>query len=87
MDNKKNIAVALRYNRLEDEVPKLVAKGMGKVADNIIEKAVEHNVPTYKDERLSKQLYNLSFGEEIPEELYEVVAEILVFIAGMDGRS
>ncbi len=32
------------------------------------------------------QLYNLSMSHEIPEELYEIVAEILIFIAGMDGK-
>ncbi len=86
MGDKRKVATALKYNRLEDEVPKLVAKGMGRVAENIIQRAEEYNIPVYKDERLSKQLYNLSMGDEIPEELYEIVAEILIFIAGMDGK-
>ncbi len=85
MSNKRKIATALKYNKLEDEVPKLVAKGMGKIAENIIEKAGEYDIPTYEDERLSQQLYNLSLGDDIPEELYQVVAEVLIFIAGMDG--
>ena len=71
---------------VRDDVPRLVAKGMGLIAENIIEKAEEHDIPVYQDERLSRQLYNLSLGEDIPPELYEVVAEVLVFIAKMDKK-
>jgi len=86
MSEKRKIATALKYNRGEDEVPKLVAKGLGIIAENIIETAEENEIPIYKDERLSQQLYNLSLGEEIPPELYEIVAEVLVFIARLDKK-
>ena len=86
MADKRKIATALKYDRGNDDVPKLVAKGMGLVAENMIETAEEHNVPVYHDERLSQQLYNLSLGDEIPPELYEIVAEVLVFIAKMDKK-
>ncbi len=87
MAEKRKVATALKYNRGEDDVPKLVAKGLGLVAENIIEKAEEHDVPIYQDERLSQQLYNLSLGDEIPPELYEIVAEVLVFIAKLDKKA
>ncbi len=85
-NDKRKIATALKYDRGRDDVPRLVAKGMGLIAENIIEKAEEHDIPVYQDERLSRQLYNLSLGEDIPPELYEVVAEVLVFIAKMDKK-
>ncbi len=81
---ERKMATAIRYDKENSVAPELVAKGMGVVAEKIIEKAEASDVPIYKDQRLSQQLYNLELGEEIPPELYEVVAEVLVFIATMD---
>lgn len=85
-NQKERIATALKYNPDEQIAPKVIAKGMGYVADAIVEKGTQSEVPIYKDEKLSRQLYNLSIGEEIPEELYELVAEVLIFIARLDGK-
>ena len=84
--SKERIATALKYNPDEQVAPKVVAKGMGYVADAILSRGQENDIPVYRDEKLSKQLYNLSIGEEIPEELYELVAEVLIFIARLDGQ-
>lgn len=81
---KKPIANALRYNSENDTAPKVIAQGVGFTAEKIKEIANENDIPVYKDEKLSKQLYNLSIGEEIPPELYNVVAEVLAFIARLD---
>lgn len=78
------IANALRFNPEVDAAPQLIAKGMGLVADNIIKKAKEHDIPVYVDEKLSNQLKQLEIGDQIPYELYEVVAEVLIFIGGVD---
>jgi FlhB-like protein len=87
MVNKKDrIATALKYNPEEQIAPKVIAKGAGYVADAILKKGEESDIPVYKDEKLSQQLYNLSIGEEIPEELYELVAEVLIFIARLDSN-
>lgn len=83
---KDKIATALKYDPSQDTSPKLVAKGLGYVAEAILKKGEESDIPVYQDEKLSKQLYNLSLGEEIPEELYEVVAEVLIFIAKLDSK-
>lgn len=83
---KKTIANALKYKKEDDNAPKVIAKGMGFTAEKIKEIAKENNIPIYKDEKLSKQLYNLSIGEEIPPELYNVVAEVLSFIARLDNN-
>ena len=76
-------AVAIAYEP-GDAAPKILATGKGQVAEKIIEKAKETNVPTYKDNKLAATLSRLQIGDMIPPELYEVVAEILVFVDDMD---
>ena len=80
---KAKTAVALSYMP-GDAAPKILATGKGAVADRIIEAAKEADVPTYKDDKLADTLSRLEIGEMIPPELYEVVAEILVFVDAMD---
>lgn len=82
-DPKEKTAVAVAYEPGE-MAPKILATGKGAVADKIIEKAKESHVPLYQDHKLAKTLSKLQIGEMIPPELYEVVAEILVFVDGMD---
>jgi len=85
-DNKKNIikqAIALEYDP-EKEAPTILASGRGALAEKIIEKAKEAKVPVHKDDKLAATLSKLEVGDMIPPELYEVVAEILVFVDGMD---
>mgnify|MGYP000310155688 FL=1 len=82
-ENKKKQAIALQYNP-GDEAPTIVASGMGIVADKIIEKAKESDVPLYEDSKLANTLSKLEIGDMIPPELYSVVAEILVFVDNLD---
>ena len=85
-DKKEKVktAVALAYDPNEDGAPKVVASGKGALADKIIEKAQESNVPVHVDDKLADTLSRLEIGEMIPPELYEVVAEVLVFVDAMD---
>lgn len=76
-------AVALAYNP-GDVAPTILAIGKGELAEKIIEKAKESDVPLYKDNKLAATLSKLEIGDTIPPELYEVVAEILVFVDDMD---
>lgn len=76
-------AVALMYDP-NDHAPQVVASGKGQLAEKIIEKAKEHDVPTYVDKGLADTLMNLEIGDYIPPELYGVVAEILVYVDRMD---
>jgi flagellar biosynthesis protein len=78
MDEKK--AVALRYERYKDSAPKVVAKGKGIIAERIIEVAKQHGVYLKEDPTLVEVLSGLELYEEIPEELYKVIAEIFVLI-------
>lgn len=80
---KDKTAVALSYEP-GDEAPKILATGKGEVAQKIIDKAKENDVPFYQDSKLAATLSKLEIGDAIPPELYEVVAEILVFVDGMD---
>jgi len=77
-------AVALRYKRGKDGAPKVTAKGMGAVADKILAVAHENNIPIKQDKALLDALYRLEINEEIPEELYRVIAEVLAFIYRMN---
>lgn len=76
-------AVAISYD-IDDAAPKILATGKGAVAEKIIQKAKESDVPLYKDNKLANTLSKLQIGDMIPSELYEVVAEILVFVDDMD---
>ena len=82
-NNEPKIAVALSYNP-GDEAPTVIASGKGALADRIITTAEESEVPVYEDDKLAKTLSKLELGDAIPPELYEVVAEILVFVDRMD---
>ena len=82
-ENKKKQAVALSYNP-GDEAPVIVAAGTGILADKIIEKAKESDVPLYEDAKLAGTLSKLEIGDMIPPELYGVVAQILVFVDKLD---
>ncbi len=85
-NNSKDIkhATALQYSPETDRAPKIIAAGKGIVAEKIIEKAQENDVPVYQDSNLAKTLSSLTIGDEIPPEIYEVVAEILIFIGSVD---
>ncbi len=87
MENKREgrvkQAVALEYNP-EEDAPKVIASGRGALAERIIERAQESDVPIHRDDKLADILSRLQIGEMIPPELYEVVAEIQVFVDSMD---
>lgn len=82
-EKQNKIAVALSYDPGED-APKVIATGKGIIAEKILDKAKEVDVPVYEDAKLAKTLSNLELGEMIPPELYGVVAEVLVFVDRMD---
>ena len=77
-------AAALMYDEDKDVVPRVAAAGRGRVADMIIEKAVEAEIPIVEDAALVSSLLMLELGEEIPPELYRSVAKILAFLYEID---
>lgn len=79
-------AIALTYNPTENNGPKVIAKGKGKIAENIIENADIHNIPIYEDPNLVELLGQLDLNESIPEDLYQAVAEVFAFIYRLDEQ-
>ncbi|NCC80792.1 MAG: hypothetical protein EOM04_00765 [Clostridia bacterium] len=74
-------AAALKYNRKDGQgAPRVVALGKGNVAKKIIEKAQENGIPLYEDPVVVEKLIELDINQEIPEDLYQTVAEILAYI-------
>ncbi len=84
MDKRKK-AVAIKYDR-EDTAPKVIASGKGAIAENILDKAEEEKISIVEDEALVNELTKVDIGDYIPEELYEVVAKVLLFVTDMDKR-
>ncbi|MGC9325648.1 MAG: EscU/YscU/HrcU family type III secretion system export apparatus switch protein [Desulfomonilia bacterium] len=84
MKNDDPKAVALRYQRGKDTAPRVTAKGRGVLAERILELATEYGIPVQRDTALIDALYRLEVNEEIPEDLYQVIAEILAFIYRMN---
>jgi len=84
MINQKK-AIALKYDEKYD-APLVTAAGMGHVADIIIEKAKENQVPIVVNEEMANLLNNVEVGEAIPEELYGAVAEIIAFVMSVDKK-
>lgn len=82
-EEKNKTAVALGYDP-RDAAPKIIASGRGYLADKIMQSAKEHQIPFHKDEALADSLSKIEIGEYIPEELYEVVAQVLLFVDKMD---
>lgn len=88
-------AIALKYqqNLAPDSnkpnnksAPKIVAKGHGSVADEIIAIAQQHGVLVHQDDELSQLLGQLDLGQEIPEGLYHVIAELIAFSYVLQGK-
>lgn len=80
LDRAKRRAVALRYDANKDAAPKIVAKGQGYVAEKIIELARQHGLHVHHDPTLVTLLAKLDLEQDIPEDLYKAVAEVLVFV-------
>ncbi len=83
---KRKTAVALRYDPFKDGAPKVAAKGSGAVADNIISLAKEHGIPVKDDPDLVEILSKLDIDEEIPSEVYVVIAELLAFVYSVNKK-
>lgn len=86
-EKKREQAVAVKYDNKQMAAPTVIAKGEGFVARKIIERAVEADVPIVEDAALVSALISLELGEEIPAELYEVVARVLAWVYKLDKEN
>ena len=73
-------ATALQYDPEKDSAPRVIAAGQRKIAEQILSEARKHNIPIHEDPMLTAALAGVNLGQEIPSELYSVVAEVLAYI-------
>lgn len=78
------VAVALEYK--QPGAPRVVAIGKGALGQRIIDTAREHGVPLEDNPALAEALCEVAVDDEIPEQLYRAVAEIIGFILRASGR-
>ena len=81
----KSKAVALRYDETMP-APFLVSKGEGYHAKRLLEIARRYDIPISPNDMTVEALFSLDTGEMIPENLYEIVADLLIFVAGIRER-
>lgn len=80
----KSVA-ALKWNRENDDAPRMIAAGKGYLADRILSLAEEADIPIIEQEPLTQVLMSMDPGQEIPPELFEITAEIYIFLMKLDG--
>jgi flagellar biosynthesis protein len=79
-DRQNKRVAAIHYDQSKNMAPRVVAKGKGHIAEQIIRVAQEYDVPLVEDRNLANVLEAMELESEIPTELYRAVAEVLVFI-------
>jgi len=79
-EDKSKKAIAMRYDSKKEHAPKVIAKGKGNVASNIIKIAQLHKLPIKKDADLLELLSKVELDHEVPENLYKAVAELFSFV-------
>ncbi len=79
-------AVAIGYDRDKDRAPKVIARGRGEMAEKILEKAAEYGIYIKEDKTLVELLDKFDIYQEIPEEMYEVIAEILLYVYNLEKK-
>ena len=85
--NPTHVAVALKYDRTKSDAPVVVAKGAELIAKQIREIAKKHDVPMMRDVPLARALYEVEIDDEIPEEFFETVAEVLRWVYTLNAKN
>jgi len=81
---EQEAAIALGYDPKSPDAPKVLATGLGEIAKKILDIARENDVHIHKDENLAQLLAQIPVGSEIPEEAYQLIAELLSFLYQTD---
>lgn len=79
-DDDRKIAIAVRYDKEKDNAPRVVAKGVRLKAERILEIAKQNDIPVMRNVPLAEALQRVDVGQEIPEALYDAVAEVLNYV-------
>ena len=81
--NRDEQVVALKYDK-GYKAPRVVAKGRGYLAEQILNMAEQHDIMVHTDKMLAENLNRLHLGEDIPQEMFEIVARIYAFVDKID---
>lgn len=85
--NPTHLSIAIKFELDKMNAPLVVAKGADNIAFRIREIAKEYHVPFYEDKLLARELYErVEIGEEIPNDMYRAVAEVLAFVFKNSGK-
>ena len=77
-------SLALKWDKEKDDAPRLIAAGKGPLADRIISLAVEAGIPVQENGVLTEALVDAAPGSEIPPELYQIAAEVYIFLMELE---
>jgi len=81
---ERDVTAALKYTG--DGAPKVVAAGRGHIAAQILERAHEAGVPVHRDPELATALTELALGQEIPDQMWTAVAQVLAWAYGLSEK-
>lgn len=85
--NPTHFACAIKYDKEKSSAPVLVAKGADHLAQKIKDAAKEYDVPIVENKPLARMLYyNVDINSEIPEELYQMTAEVLAYVYQLKNK-
>lgn len=85
--NPTHLAVALKYDKDQYDAPIVIAKGADYLAQRIKEVARENDIEIVENKPLARMLYhNVELGEQIPPELYQMVAEVLAYVYNLKNN-
>lgn len=87
MDDKRRQAVALRYDRSRERAPRVVASGMGVIAEAILNRARESGITLMENPDLVAVLGKVPVGDTVPPDLYRAVAEVLAYVYRINGQA
>ncbi len=85
--NPTHFAIAIKYDSLQMSAPKVIAKGTGHIAQKIKEIAKNEKIPVVENKELARNLYKIvDIGDEVPENFYKAIAEVLAYVFKMKGK-
>lgn len=80
-------AAALAYEEYKDHAPKVVASGQGIIAEAIINKAKEFNIPLFCNAELVDSLVKMEINSNVPPELYQAVVDVFIWLQRTENKS
>ncbi|MWV62905.1 flagellar biosynthesis protein FlhB [Helicobacter saguini] len=80
-------AAALAYEEYKDHAPKVVASGQGMIAEAIIKKANEFNIPLFCNAELVDSLVKMDINSNVPPELYQAVVDVFIWLQNAENKA